>query len=112
MRNKYLLVSPLLIMILLLGSSLQSNAQQYNAIHFSGCSVGAQLVEFEYEIPYDGVVEIQLFDSAGKLVYFNRYVREEGQGSIPVRRTGFKSGEAYSYMLKYKNSKISGEVPL
>lgn len=112
MRNNYSLSIPLLISAVFLLGSFNANSQNGIEIEFQGFSSEAGILKLDFTIPFGGVVEIQLFESDGKMVYHNRYVREEGGGSISIRRDGFKSGESYSFLLKYKFSEISGEVPL
>gem|GEM_PF-6582081 len=87
-------------------------AQQYNQIQFQGISQTQQQMKFNYQIPYSGVVEIQLFDNNKELVYFNRYVQRPGEHFIQVKKSGFQPDIRYSYLLKYKEHELSGEVPL
>lgn len=112
MRKNYSLSIPLLISAILILTPNQAAAQNSPEIEFQGFSSDSRILRLEYSIPYGGVVEIQLFDSSGKMVYLNRFVREEGNHHIPIRRTGFRSEESYSFLVKYKFSEISGEVPL
>ena len=112
MRKNYSLSIPLLISAILILTPNQATAQNSPEIEFQGFSSDSKILRLEYSIPYGGVVEIQLFDSSGKLVYLNRFVREEGNHHIPIRRSGFRSEESYSFIVKYKFSEISGEVPL
>lgn len=111
MRRFYIL-SFFLVFGLILMIPDNSYTQRYNDIQFQGFSQTNQLLKVGYQIPYSGVVEIQLFNSEKEIVYFNRYVRESGKHSIPIKKSGFVSSEKYTFVLKYKTSEISGEVPL
>ena len=113
MRKHYSLFIPLLISSVLLGSPVKAETSSADIkIEFQGFSTEGKLMKLNYSIPFGGVVEISLFDASGKMVYFNRYVREEGNHFIAIKRSGFKPGVSYSFHLKYKFSEISGEVPL
>ena len=112
MRKNYSSRIPLLISALLLLTSQQVTAQNDISIQFQGFSSEGKIMKLNYSIPYGGVVETQLFDDSGELVYLDRTVREEGDHHLAIRRSGFKPGQSYSFWLKYKFSEISGEVPL
>ncbi len=112
MRKNYSFSIPLFISLFILMASPPAVSQNNIAVEFQGFSSGPKIMKLGYSIPFGGVVEIQLYDSSGKLVYENRFVRDEGTHHIPMRRSGFKPGESYSYTIKYKFSAVSGDVPL
>ena len=108
MRHNYIL----LFVCLLLAAPVYGQEIGGESISYMGTSSTDRLVQIDYSIPFGGVVEIHLFDAQGERVWYNTYAREAGTYSILMKRTAFRSGEVYSFQLKYKLSEYMGEVVL
>ncbi len=67
------------------------------------------VVVLGFVIPYPGVVEIELYDSSGSMIWYNRYTdwcshSDKGEHTIKIKRSALKPDETYSYRLYYKGS--------
>src|SRR5689334_4774474 len=71
-------------------------------IQWLGMDLDASHVTLKYEIPFNGVVEIRLFDPSGKKMWQNYYVNEFGKNNIILKRNKFNAGESYIVVLNYK----------
>lgn len=80
-------------------------------IDFQGYVLDGDKVRFNYELPFGGMVEIYLYNANGEKVWYHHYVNEEGKNSIALRAAAFRPGQSYRYVLKYKLSEVSGELP-
>ncbi|MFM2375880.1 MAG: hypothetical protein RLZZ165_977 [Bacteroidota bacterium] len=75
-------------------------------IALKGAEVKGNYIVITYEIPYSGVVEIRLFDSAGQKIWQNQYADTFGKNSILLNASRFSPGETYAYQLNYKRDQI------
>ncbi|MDX2248528.1 MAG: hypothetical protein SF052_17215 [Bacteroidia bacterium] len=68
-----------------------------------------EFVEIAYEITMAGFVELHLFDPEGKKVWIKGRVTDRiGVDKILVPRSPLKSGQRYTYFLRYKGKDYSG----
>ena len=112
MRHNYILLFIICLLIAAPVSSQGGGETRSESLSFMGISTNDQMVQIDYSIPFGGVVEIHLFDGQGERVWYNTYARDAGAYSIWMKRTAFRTGEAYSFQLKYKQSEYFGEVVL
>ena len=64
------------------------------------------IITLKYEIPFNGVVELRLFDPKGSKIWQNYYINEFGKNSIILKRSKFHAGETYVCVLNYKTDEI------
>ncbi|MEZ4825964.1 MAG: hypothetical protein R3C61_06675 [Bacteroidia bacterium] len=68
-----------------------------------------EFVEITYEITMAGFVELHLFDPDGKKVWIKGRVTDRiGVDKILIPRSPLKSGQRYTYFLRYKGKDHSG----
>lgn len=66
-------------------------------------------VEIAYEITMTGFVELHLFDPDGKKVWIKGRVTDRvGVDKILIPRSPLKSGQRYTYFLRYKGRDYPG----
>ena len=98
-------MKPHSVLVLLLFSlfsySVASPAQQEN-FHFLGYEIGEEFVVLNYELPFDGMVELRIFTDEATLVWKNQYVNERGVNAIRLKSAAFESGHFYTLQLNYK----------
>ncbi|MEZ4772091.1 MAG: hypothetical protein R3D00_02835 [Bacteroidia bacterium] len=69
----------------------------------------ADVVEIAYEITMSGFVELHLFDPDGKKVWIKGRVTDRvGVDKILIPRAPLKSGQRYTYFLRYKGRDYPG----
>jgi len=69
---------------------------------FLGQDIKTSTVNIKYDIPYNGVVEIRLFDQEGEKIWQHQYTNTHGENQIALKRSKFVPGEMYEYVLNYK----------
>lgn len=94
--------SVLVLLWLTLFSYASASPHQQEGFHFLGYDIGDQFVVLNYELPYDGMVELRIFTDEETLVWKNQYVNERGENVIRLKSTAFKVGRQYTFQLNYK----------
>lgn len=79
-------------------------------LQLKGCEFRGAYVVINYEIPYNGMVEIRLFDQGGEKVWQGQYAHNHGENRIVLRREKFHSGETYAFVLNYKTDEIREQL--
>lgn len=92
----------LTIFAFLLVSALPLRAGEVDAFKFLGYDIGDQFVVLNYEIPFDGMVEIRIFQEKEQLVWHGQYVNGRGVNKIRLKSSAFQSGIPYTLQLNYK----------
>ena len=105
MRKIYPLWGLILLMALPQMASAGGNEA---ALSFAGYTGSEELLGLNYEIPFDGVVELFIYNDQGERVWHNNYSSMEGKNTIYLRRSAFRPGMNYRYVLKYKLSEHRG----
>ena len=71
-----------------------------------GVDISDKYVVINYKIPYNGMVEISLFDKEGEKVWANQYPNNSGENRIALKLAAFKQGTTYAYTLNYKTDQV------
>jgi hypothetical protein len=104
------IVAVLIALLIAGGLKAQSVNQRTKSLEakiaLKGAEVKGNYLFITYEIPYSGVVEIRLFDSAGQRIWQNQYADTFGKNSIILNASKFNPGETYAYQLNYKRDQI------
>lgn len=79
-------------------------------ISFMGHDYTLNHVVIKYDIPFDGMIEIRLFDKDGTKIWQGQYTNTFGENEIRLKRSKFVPGEPYSYRLNYKEDQFSGNL--
>ena len=53
-------------------------------------------------IPYQGVVQLELMDDQGKSLWITHYVKDRGKHRIGIKTTSLTKGQTYGIKLTYK----------
>lgn len=89
------------------GQSMGSGGIATDAqIELKGYEFKGSFVVINYEIPYNGVVEIRLFDQGGDKVWQGQYAHNHGENRIVLKRGKFNPGEKYAFVLNYKKDEV------
>lgn len=115
--SKWLKISLLVSAFFLLGLGGYSQAMMNDGTHLVDSKLTLKGVEFSgdyviinYEIPYNGMVEIRLFNKAGDKIWQSQYVNKWGPNRIVMKAGKFVSGETYAYQLNYKTDEVSSQI--
>ena len=79
-------------------------------IQWLGMDLDGSHLTLKYDIPYNGVVELRLFDPKGVKIFQNYYINEFGKNSIVLKRNKFIPGESYVCVLNYKIDEIKQTI--
>lgn len=92
---------------LCLGLGLSTFAQQLPpSLYINATNPNSSFVEIEYDINYGGFIELHLIDESGKKVWIHGVVNDKlGTYKLRIPTKPLKSGERYSFYLRYKGKK-------
>ena len=79
-------------------------------IDFKGHTLDSRRVEITYAIPFNGMVEFQIWDQKGDKVWENQYVNNQGKNRIVLKLSKFTPGKTYTYALNYKQDQIKNKL--
>jgi hypothetical protein len=74
-----------------------------------GVNVDARAVNIAYTIPFDGYVEVQVYNTKGKRIGIVASVKTPGNQVTRLNRAFMTPGEQYRYRLVYKGREYHGE---
>lgn len=78
-------------------------------LYLTGAEVTPSQVFVRYDITFGGFVELHLFDATGKKIWIKGVVDKEiGSHFITISTKSMKSGEMYTFKLKYKGKDYDG----
>ena len=75
-------------------------------IDFQGHQITGPHVKINFEIPFNGMVELRLYNNKGEKVYQNQYDKKFGENVIVLKASKFNPGETYAYTLNYKRDEV------
>ena len=84
----------------------QNSVLVESKLEWKGQDIDDNHITIKYDIPYNGVVELRLFDSKGKKIWQNYYIQEFGENRITLKRSSFPGGGSYDYVLNYKTDVV------
>ena len=61
-----------------------------------------RLLVFNYDIPFDGVTKVRMYDDAGNLLWRGQYNDEKGSKTVSFNSGKLESGKAYVFEFEYK----------
>ena len=99
-------------MLLFSAQVARANGQGDARIDFKGYEVSNERVNFNYEIPFGGMVELRLYGADGELVWRNQYINKRGQNRITLKTKAFNAGETYTVEMKYKKDVFRKEFQI
>lgn len=76
-------------------------------LDLKGHVIEGPYVLIKYYIPYNGMVEIRLFNNEGEKIWQGQYAHVHGENVIRLRAEKFHPGEVYNYTLNYKTDQVS-----
>ena len=79
-------------------------------IDFKGHTVDSRRVKITYAIPFNGMVEFQIWDQKGEKVWESQYVNDQGNNSIVLNVSKFTPGKTYTYALHYKQDQLKNKL--
>lgn len=78
-------------------------------LYITGTQMTPNAVLLKYDVTYAGFVELHLFDQQGDKIWIKGNVVDKvGAHIFPIARKPLKTGERYSYILKYKGKEYTG----
>lgn len=87
--------------------SLTGYSQSRGWLNVNDPQFSGEFVTVDYHIPYDGMLEIRIFDGEGKLIYQNQKIDLAGDNQVRLKTTPLEPGKAYILRLNYKKDEIS-----
>jgi hypothetical protein len=116
MSNRLHLLLPVFLIVLLhqhsTAQTMVNRGLAEHAIVFAGFDNAGAVLHLNYEIPFPGVVTLQLLDAEGKRVWHKQAPLESGPNRFSMKQSAFHADESYSFVLQYKLSEVSGPVPM
>lgn len=97
------------VFLVLLFSSVPLCAQERNEeldtrLTLKEHVMDGEFMRIKYEIPFDGMVEIRLYNEQDELVWRSQYIQTIGENEIRLRANRLPAG-TYTYELSYKGNK-------
>lgn len=102
----------LVLLLISLFSYTVASPPQQEGFRFLGYDIGDQFVVLNYDLPFDGMVELRIFTDEATLVWKNQYVNERGENAIRLKSSAFESGRSYTLQLNYKQDVFRKEFTL
>ncbi len=81
-------------------------------LDWKGIEIDNELITLSYELPYNGVVELRLFDKKGVKIWQHYFINEFGENKIVMKRARFRAGETYLCVLNYKTDEVKKELEI